>query len=114
MVRRPCGICNHVFLPCRLMQSDGGAAPVPTSEVAPTAAAPASTAAGDDEEAAATAALYRTWYPPVQRTLLLLSKLYRAVDAKIFSGLAQEAVAATTLSVQAAARTIMKVGGAGC
>ncbi|GAB4817343.1 hypothetical protein N2152v2_004389 [Parachlorella kessleri] len=89
--------------------SAGGAAPVPTPEAAPTADVPATAAAGgDDEEAAATAALYRTWYPPVQRTLLLLSKLYRAVDAKIFSGLAQEAVAATTLSVQAAARTIMK------
>ncbi len=97
------------------MQSAGGAAPVPTPEAAPTADVPATAAAGgDDEEAAATAALYRTWYPPVQRTLLLLSKLYRAVDAKIFSGLAQEAVAATTLSVQAAARTIMKVGRACC
>ena len=33
-------------------------------------------------------------------TLLLLSKLYRCVDMRIFAGLAQEAVAACTLSVQ--------------
>ena len=43
---------------------------------------------------------YPAWYAPVQRTLLCLSKLYRCVDARIFSGLAQEAVAACTISVQ--------------
>lgn len=68
-------------------------------------------AAAAEPETAATEALYRTWYPPVQRTLLLLSKLYQAVDAKIFSGLAQEVVAAATLSVQSAARTITKNSG---
>lgn len=46
------------------------------------------------------------WYPPLRNTLLVLSKLYRAVDARIFSGLAQEAVAAATGSVQAAGRAV--------
>lgn len=42
------------------------------------------------------------WYPPVRSTLLLLSKLYRCIDTKIFAGLAQEAVAACTACVQVA------------
>ena len=57
---------------------------------------------------------YRRWYPPVQRTLLLLSKLYRGVDARVFNGLAHEAVLAATASVQEAARQILKVGGQRC
>lgn len=40
------------------------------------------------------------WYQPVPSTLLLLSKLYRCIDTKTFAGLAQEAVAACTASVQ--------------
>lgn len=40
------------------------------------------------------------WYPPVRSTLLLLSQLYRCIDARIFAGLANEAVAACTASVQ--------------
>lgn len=54
---------------------------------------------------------YRSWYPPVQRTLGLLSKLYRGVDARIFNGLAHEAVLAATSSVQDAARQILKSKG---
>ena len=49
---------------------------------------------------------YAGLYPPVQSTLLCLSKLYRAVDPRIFSGLAQEAVAACTLAIQQAARAV--------
>jgi hypothetical protein len=49
---------------------------------------------------AASAALTDQWYPPVHGTLLLLSKLYRCVDMRIFAGLAQEAVAACTVTVQ--------------
>ena len=45
-------------------------------------------------------------YPPVRATLLALSKLYRAVDVRIFGGLAQEAVSAATLSVQQASRMV--------
>jgi hypothetical protein len=36
----------------------------------------------------------------VRATLLLLSKLYRCLPAKTFAGLAHEAVAACTASVQ--------------
>lgn len=60
---------------------------------------------------AASAALTDQWYPPVRGTLLLLSKLYRCVDMRIFAGLAQEAVAACTVSVQVGTAT---AGAAAC
>lgn len=57
--------------------------------------------------------VYSMLYPPLRATLLCLSKLYRAVDGSIFSGLAQEAVSACTVSVQQAstmlARKVMSV-----
>jgi hypothetical protein len=53
---------------------------------------------------------YTVMYLPVQSTLMCLSKLYRAVDARIFSGLAQEAVSACTLSIQQAARMVCDEG----
>lgn len=43
---------------------------------------------------------YTTWYPPVQQTLLCLSKLYRCVEAKVFAGLAQDAVSSCAATVQ--------------
>ena len=43
---------------------------------------------------------YGTWYPPVQQTLICLSKLYRTVEHKVFAGLAQDAIAACTAAVQ--------------
>ncbi|BDA42423.1 Conserved oligomeric Golgi complex subunit 3 [Coccomyxa sp. Obi] len=49
---------------------------------------------------------YSTWYPPVQRTLLCLSKLYRCVEPKVFAGLAQDAVSSCTTAVQLAARAV--------
>lgn len=51
-------------------------------------------------------AQYSLLYPPVQSTLVCLSKLYRAVDTRIFGGLAQDAVSACTLSIQQAARLV--------
>ncbi|KAL3152568.1 hypothetical protein ABBQ32_001593 [Trebouxia sp. C0010 RCD-2024] len=51
---------------------------------------------------------YRVWYPPVRSTLLCLSKLYDCVDPKIFNGLAQDAVHAATVCVQAASRQLAK------
>lgn len=66
-----------------------GVGEVPKPEARATAEDGGAGAGGAEDSDATSAALYRTWYPPVQRTLLLLSKLYRAVDAKIFSGLAQ-------------------------
>lgn len=47
--------------------------------------------------------IYATWYPPVERTLRLLSMLYRCVDGQVFAGVAQEAVATCVQSVSAAA-----------
>lgn len=55
---------------------------------------------------------YSTWYLPLRDTLLVLSKLYRAVDSRIFSGLAQEAVAACTASVASASRQVARKAGA--
>ncbi|PSC70334.1 conserved oligomeric Golgi complex subunit 3 [Micractinium conductrix] len=89
---------------------EGGDEALPVS----TPAAAATPGAGGGQPAAAAPAapeLYRSWYPPVQRTLLLLSKLYRGVDARIFNGLAHEAVLAATTSVQDAARQILKARG---
>ena len=43
---------------------------------------------------------YTTWYPPVQQTLLCLSKLYRCVEPRVFAGLAQDAVSSCALAVQ--------------
>ena len=43
---------------------------------------------------------YKTWYPTVQETLSCLGKLYRCVEARVFAGLAQDAVTACTSSVQ--------------
>jgi hypothetical protein len=43
---------------------------------------------------------YATWYPPVQQTLLCLSKLYRCVERRVFAGLAQDAVSSCALAVQ--------------
>lgn len=54
---------------------------------------------------------YVGWYPPVQRALLLLSKLYRTVPPKAFSGLAQEAVTAAAAAVQEGARGVTKASG---
>jgi len=54
---------------------------------------------------------YSGWYPPVQRSLLLLSKLYRTIPQKAFNGLAHEAVAAAAAAVQDAQRAITKSAG---
>ena len=43
---------------------------------------------------------YASWYPPVQQTLLCLSKLYRCVEGRVFAGLAQDAVSSCTKAVQ--------------
>lgn len=52
------------------------------------------------------------WYPTVERTLWALSKLYRSVDVNIFSGLAQEAVAACTKSVLTASKQVASMAAA--
>jgi len=50
--------------------------------------------------------LHGMWYPPVRRTLLTLSKLYRCLEKPIFQGLSQEVLSACLDSVQRAAQEI--------
>jgi len=47
------------------------------------------------------------WYPPLQSTLSCLAMLYRSLDSRTFSGLAQEAVHICSDSIQMASRMIM-------
>lgn len=54
--------------------------------------------------------IYATWYPPVERTLRLLSMIYRCVDGQVFAGLAQEAVACCVNSVEQASLRIAASG----
>lgn len=48
---------------------------------------------------------YSTWYPPLRCTLLVLSKVYRAVDMGVFEDLAQLAVAACAESMKVCCST---------
>jgi len=50
--------------------------------------------------------LHGMWYPPVRRTLLTLSKLYRCLEKPIFTGLAQEVLASCLDSVASASNQI--------
>ena len=47
--------------------------------------------------------LYASWYPPLRSTLVVLSKIYRAVDMGVFEDLAGEAVGLCTDALKAAA-----------
>lgn len=58
--------------------------------------------------------IYATWYPPVERTLRLLSMLYRCVDGEVFAGVAQEAVAICVQSVGSAAARIAATNKPNC
>lgn len=46
------------------------------------------------------------WYPPVRRTLVCLSKLYRCLEREIFQGLSQEALTACMDSLAKASTQI--------
>ncbi|KAG8657160.1 hypothetical protein MANES_03G045400v8 [Manihot esculenta] len=52
--------------------------------------------------------VFRTWYPPLEKTLSCLSKLYRCLEPSVFTGLAQEAVEVCSLSIQKASKLIAK------
>ncbi|KAL6746597.1 component of oligomeric golgi complex 3 [Haematococcus lacustris] len=80
--------------------------PPPSTRQAGSAATPAPAEAGEGG-----ADPFSQLYPPLHSTLLVLSKLYRAVDRPVFSGLAQEAVSACTLSVQQAGRLVARKAG---
>ncbi|CAF2064590.1 unnamed protein product [Brassica oleracea] len=59
---------------------------------------------GDDENAD----VFKTWYPPLEKTLSCLSKLYRCLEPTVFTGLAQEAVEVCSLSIQKASKLVIK------
>ncbi|KAG6596156.1 Conserved oligomeric Golgi complex subunit 3, partial [Cucurbita argyrosperma subsp. sororia] len=48
------------------------------------------------------------WYPPLEKTLSYLSKLYRCLEPVVFTGLAQEAVEVCSTSIQNASKLIAK------
>ncbi|KAL6519237.1 Golgi transport complex subunit 3 [Orobanche gracilis] len=50
----------------------------------------------------------RTWYPPLEKTITCLSKLYRCLEPAVFTGLAQEAVEVCSLSILKASKLIAK------
>ncbi|KAK6945655.1 Conserved oligomeric Golgi complex, subunit 3, partial [Dillenia turbinata] len=52
--------------------------------------------------------VYKTWYPPLEKTLTCLSKLYRCLEPGVFTGLAQEAIEVCATSVQKASKLIAK------
>ncbi|WMV37056.1 hypothetical protein MTR67_030441 [Solanum verrucosum] len=49
-----------------------------------------------------------TWYPPLEKTVSCLSKLYCSLESAVFTGLAQEAVEFCSLSIQKASKLIGK------
>ncbi len=60
------------------------------------------------QQAEGDAAAIETWWPPVAAALRALGQLYGALDGRTFGGLAQDAVAAATASVQNASRAVAK------
>ncbi len=66
------------------------------------AAAPVKASAGEHT----LRSLGGSWYPTLERTLLVLSKLYLSIEPVVFEGLAQEAVSVCIESLSSAAKTI--------
>ncbi|CAN6563587.1 unnamed protein product [Malus baccata var. baccata] len=52
--------------------------------------------------------VFRTWYPPLEKTISCLSKLYRCLEPEVFTGLAQEVVEVCSESIQKAGKLITK------
>ncbi|XP_058220188.1 conserved oligomeric Golgi complex subunit 3-like [Rhododendron vialii] len=52
--------------------------------------------------------IFKTWYPPLEKTLSCLSKLYRCLEPAVFTGLAQEALEVCSMSIQKASKLIAK------
>ncbi|KAK3037594.1 hypothetical protein RJ639_031900 [Escallonia herrerae] len=52
--------------------------------------------------------VFQTWYPPLEKTVSCLSKLYRCLEPAVFTGLAQEAVEVCSLSIQRASKLVSK------
>lgn len=49
-----------------------------------------------------------TWYPPLEKTLSCLSKLYRCLEPAIFTGLAQDSIGVCSMSIQRASKLITR------
>ncbi|CAI9097344.1 OLC1v1033743C1 [Oldenlandia corymbosa var. corymbosa] len=49
-----------------------------------------------------------TWYPPLEKTISCLSKLYQSLEPTVFTGLAQEAVEFCSISIQKASKLVSK------
>ncbi|ONK74925.1 uncharacterized protein A4U43_C03F11520 [Asparagus officinalis] len=52
--------------------------------------------------------IFKTWYPPLEKTLSCLSKLYHCLEPPVFTGLAQEAVEFCSISIQNASKLVTK------
>uniref|UniRef100_A0A5B7ACY8 Putative conserved oligomeric Golgi complex subunit 3 n=1 Tax=Davidia involucrata TaxID=16924 RepID=A0A5B7ACY8_DAVIN len=52
--------------------------------------------------------VFKTWYPPLEKTISCLSKLYNCLEPAVFTGLAQEAVEVCSVSIQKASKLISK------
>ncbi|PPD78373.1 hypothetical protein GOBAR_DD24699 [Gossypium barbadense] len=52
--------------------------------------------------------VFKTWYPPLEKTISFLSKLYRSLEPAVFTGLAQEAVEVCSVSIQENLRRILR------
>ncbi|XP_071732124.1 conserved oligomeric Golgi complex subunit 3-like isoform X1 [Rutidosis leptorrhynchoides] len=52
--------------------------------------------------------VFKTWYPPLEKTVSCLSKLYNCLEQAVFTGLAQEAVEFCSVSIQKASKLIAK------
>ncbi|RWR73099.1 conserved oligomeric Golgi complex subunit 3 isoform X1 [Cinnamomum micranthum f. kanehirae] len=50
--------------------------------------------------------IFETWYPPLEKTVSCLSKLYRCLEPAVFTGLAQEAVEVCSASIEKASKLI--------
>jgi len=99
------------FVAQEYIQSDIGGYVPTAEELDYPAVLEAAAASGEAAAAPATAGSEvipptSTWFVPVHRTVVLLSKLYFAVDLSIFEGVAQEAVAECQRALVSAARTI--------
>ncbi|KAL4178866.1 hypothetical protein AMTRI_Chr13g84320 [Amborella trichopoda] len=52
--------------------------------------------------------IFKTWYPPLEKTLSCLSKLYRCLEPPVFTGLAQDTVEVCSTSLQKASKLVAK------
>ncbi|KAI8367627.1 Sec34-like family-domain-containing protein [Radiomyces spectabilis] len=89
------------------VEEDTPETPTTSTHAAPSVSSPSSSlspspfsplAQGTDED--------RGWFPTLQKTLWILSKLYRCVQTRVFEDLAQEAVSLCSESLKKASETI--------